>query len=54
MTSMMIPRTTSIPTIMALRLHLSMMEPVKGDRNMVINMEMEDIRPIRVLEPVWS
>ena len=36
------------------RLHLSTMLPVNGDRNMVTNMEMADIMPIRLLDPVFS
>ena len=30
------------------------MLPLKGDKNMVTNMEMEDMTPIRPLEPVFS
>ena len=44
----------SMPTITHLRLTLSTMLPQKGDKNMVTNMEMEDIIPIRALEPVFS
>ena len=48
------PCMTSMPTITHFRLHLSTMLPLKGDRNMVTNMEMADMMPIRPLEPVFS
>ena len=44
----------SMPTMTHLRLHLSMTLPLKGERNMVTNMEMADMTPIRLLEPVCS
>ena len=43
-----------MPTMISLRLHLSMMLPLKGMTSMVMNMEMEDIMPIKALEPVFS
>lgn len=52
--SMIRPRPTSMPTITALRSHLSMIVPLKGMTNMVMNIEIEDMTPIRVLEPVFS
>ena len=52
--SIRMPRTTSMPTITHFRSHLSTMLPLKGDKNMVTNMEMEDMTPIRPLEPVFS
>ena len=54
MASIRMPCITSMPTSTHLRLHLSTMLPVKGARNMVTNMEMADIMPIRLLEPVFS
>ena len=52
--SMITPRSVSMPTMISLRLHLSMMLPLKGMTSMVMNMEMEDIMPIKALEPVFS
>ena len=53
-TSIIIPRRTSIPTMTALRLHLSMMVPLNGMTIMLMNIEIEDMTPIRVLDPVIS
>ena len=52
--SMISPRRASMPTMMALRLHLSTMLPLNGETNITMNMEMEDIMPIRALDPVFS
>ena len=43
-----------MPTMMAFRLHLSTMLPLKGETNITMNMEMEDIMPMRALDPVFS
>ena len=54
MPSMIAPRTMSMPTMTPLRLHLSITVPLKGDRNMTTNIEIDDMTPISVLEPVFS
>ena len=52
--SIISPRRASMPTMMAFRLHLSTMLPLKGETNITMNMEMEDIMPMRALDPVFS
>ena len=42
----------SMATNTHLRLHLSTMLPLKGERHMVTTMEMAESTPIRAVEPV--
>ena len=46
------PCMVSINTMTHFRLHLSMRLPQKGERNIVTNIEIEDISPISALDPV--
>jgi hypothetical protein len=50
--SMTTPCTTSMQTISHFRLHLSTILPQNGDRNIVTNIEIEDMTPISALDPV--
>ena len=48
------PRRASIATMTVFRLHLSITVPLKGMTIICINKEMEDMMPMRELDPVFS
>ena len=48
------PRIRSIPTMTCLRFSLSVMDPVNGERNIAMKLEILDNSPSRVFEPVFS